>query len=110
MGVKISLMPELNVLTGTEIVPVVYNGTNNTFKLDTLLALFTKSRIGLDQVDNTSDIDKPVSAATQLILDTKSHIGHLHNSTDIGDFAAAVTAVVALNPPAQDVAVTNLEW
>lgn len=31
----------------------------------------TKSQVGLDQVDNTSDIDKPISTATQDALDLK---------------------------------------
>ena len=31
----------------------------------------TKAQIGLGNVDNTSDIDKPVSTATQSVLDTK---------------------------------------
>jgi len=32
---------------------------------------YTKSQVGLDQVDNTSDADKPVSDATQAALNTK---------------------------------------
>lgn len=31
----------------------------------------TKNDVGLDQVDNTSDLDKPISTATQLALDEK---------------------------------------
>lgn len=32
---------------------------------------YTKAMVGLSAVDNTSDVDKPVSAATQTALDTK---------------------------------------
>ena len=31
----------------------------------------TKSQVGLGSVDNTSDIDKPISTATQIVLDSK---------------------------------------
>ena len=34
----------------------------------------TKADVGLDQVDNTSDINKPISTATQTALDTKQNI------------------------------------
>lgn len=40
-----------------------FNG--NSFKY------ITKSDVGLDEVDNTSDLDKPVSSATQTALDEK---------------------------------------
>jgi len=31
----------------------------------------TKTQVGLENVDNTSDLDKPISTATQTALDTK---------------------------------------
>lgn len=34
---------------------------------------FTKSQVGLGNVDNTSDVDKPVSTATQAALDLKAN-------------------------------------
>lgn len=43
----------------------------------------TKSTIGLGNVDNTSDINKPVSTAQQAALDLKSNIGHGHVIADI---------------------------
>jgi hypothetical protein len=46
------------------------------------VAGITKSMIGLGNVDNTSDVGKPVSSATQTALDAKATIGHSH------DFAA----------------------
>ena len=36
--------------------------------------ILTKTDIGLDQVDNTSDLDKPISTATQNALDQKAPI------------------------------------
>lgn len=45
----------------------------------------TKEQLGLNNVDNTSDINKPISLATQLALDKKSDIGHTHVMSDITD-------------------------
>jgi hypothetical protein len=39
----------------------------------------TKADVGLSNVDNTSDADKPISTETQNVLDMKSDIGHDHN-------------------------------
>lgn len=43
----------------------------------------TASDMGLGDVDNTSDLDKPISTATQSALDDKSDVGHGHTQTDI---------------------------
>ena len=45
----------------------------------------SKEQLGLNNVDNTSDINKPISLATQLALDKKSDIGHTHVMSDIED-------------------------
>lgn len=45
----------------------------------------TKERIGLGNVDNTSDMNKPISTATQMALDKKADIHHSHTMTDITD-------------------------
>ena len=44
----------------------------------------TKSQVGLSNVDNTSDVNKPISIATQTALNGKSNIGHSHNLSEIG--------------------------
>lgn len=44
---------------------VVHSGQDYRASLETLLSLITKARLGLGNVDNTKDIDKPVSTATQ---------------------------------------------
>lgn len=45
----------------------------------------TKSQVGLGSVDNTSDLDKPVSTAQQTAFDGKSNVGHTHVEADITD-------------------------
>ena len=43
----------------------------------------TKEQIGLTNVDDTSDIDKPISNATREALDEKANTEHEHNVNDI---------------------------
>ena len=74
-----------NDLSDKPFIPVVNNGvltiqkngvTIDTFSADasankTINIQLTKSDVGLSNVDNTSDADKPISNATQAALDTK---------------------------------------
>ena len=55
--------------TGTSGRYLRVNGTGNGIEFDTL----TKEDISLDNVDNTSDLGKPISTATQAALDTKTN-------------------------------------
>lgn len=43
----------------------------------------TKTTVGLANVDNTSDANKPVSSATQTALNGKANTSHTHTSVDI---------------------------
>lgn len=47
-------------------------GTAADTKIATAVAALTKSSVGLTNVDNTADADKPVSTATQTALDLKA--------------------------------------
>lgn len=49
-------------------------GTEADTKISTAVAALTKSSVGLANVDNTSDADKPVSTATQTALDAKASL------------------------------------
>lgn len=51
-----------------------------------------KGDVGLGNVDNTSDANKPVSTATQTALNGKSNTGHGHVAADISDFTSAAKA------------------
>lgn len=53
---------------------VVYNGHDYRIQLSTLLSLVNKTRLGLDQVNNTSDLDKPLSTATIAELVKKANL------------------------------------
>lgn len=59
-----------SALEGKE--PAIAPGANTTFwRGDKTWHVLAKSDVGLGNVDNTSDADKPVSTATQEALDTK---------------------------------------
>lgn len=46
---------------------------------------YTANEIGLGNVNNTADADKPISTATQIALDGKADTGHTHTVSDITD-------------------------
>jgi len=52
-------------------------GTAADTKVSTAVAALTKSSVGLANVDNTSDANKPVSTATQTALDLKETVANV---------------------------------
>ncbi|WP_020398988.1 hypothetical protein [Kordiimonas gwangyangensis] len=55
----------------------------------------TKADIGLANVDNTSDADKPVSTATQAALDGKAATSHSHAISNVTGLQAALDGKAA---------------
>lgn len=69
-----------------------------------------KADVGLPSVDNTSDLAKPISTATQAALDGKSAVGHSHTASQVTDFNTAADARVnALVPAASESAAGKVE-
>lgn len=54
------------------------------------LVLLVKADVGLSEVDNTSDLLKPVSTATQAALDGKSDTGHTHTIANVTGLQGAL--------------------
>lgn len=52
----------------------------------------TKAQVGLGNADNTSDVNKPISSATQIALNGKSDKAHKHKTADISDMPSALPA------------------
>lgn len=63
---------------------LLFNGTLGLWQNQAV----TKSQVGLANVDNTSDTNKPISTATQAALDTKANDVHTHQTSDISDSTA----------------------
>lgn len=52
----------------------------------------TKSDVGLSNVDNTSDVNKPVSTATQTALSGKANTSHTHTISDTTNLQTSLDA------------------
>ena len=82
----------------------VENSTSNgNIKIDGVettvytLPTLTKSSVGLENVDNTSDANKPVSTATQTALDTKASTTTLTTHTGNADIHVTTADKTAWN-------------
>lgn len=73
IDLKISQLTDGTIIQVTDEIPVSRAGVNRRIKVGALAALdsLSKADVGLGDVDNTSDLDKPISTATQTALDNK---------------------------------------
>ena len=65
----------------------------------------TKAAVGLGNVDNTSDVNKPISTATQTALNGKADLSHSHtlgNISDAGSMASQSASSVSITGGAID--------
>lgn len=59
----------------------------------------TKADIGLGNVDNTSDANKPISSATQTALNGKANTSHTHPQSEITDLVSELATKEPSLPP-----------
>lgn len=91
-------------------------GTNTHAQIDTHLAntanphSVNATDVGLGNVDNTTDLGKPISTATQTALNGKSGTSHTHTESDIIDLGNYETADATILKQADvdDVAVNGV--
>lgn len=69
----------------------------------------TKSQVGLGSVDNTSDVNKPISTAVQTALDTKAASTHSHTISNITSLQANLDAKAPVAHSHAITDVTNLQ-
>jgi hypothetical protein len=81
---------EVPTLAGSE---TLTNKTLSSPVINTPTGL-VKADVGLSNVDNTSDANKPISSATQTALNGKANSSHTHASSDITDFTSAAKSAV----------------
>jgi len=105
LGKKISQLIEVTQVAGNEYIIVATGGVNRKLALSTVMSGITNPNLtllalGLDKVDNTSDMNKPISTAVQNALNGKADIGHTHTAADIVDLNTILSTkadVIALN-------------
>jgi hypothetical protein len=73
-------LPNASALSGTERVPMDQGGVTVDAAASAIAALATAATVGLGSVNNTSDLNKPVSTATQAALDAKAATGAIGSS------------------------------
>ena len=78
--VTITGLPNAAALTGTERVPMDQSGTTVDAAASAIAGLATAATVGLGNVNNTSDANKPVSTAAQAALDGKASTGAIGSS------------------------------
>ena len=89
--IKISEMPTAPAdAGGALIIPVVYRKTNYSISLERVVSLIDKTALGLGNVDNVRDMDKPVSSAMLTALGTKADRLHSHGVADISGLQTAL--------------------
>jgi hypothetical protein len=80
-------LPNASALTGTERVPMDQAGTTVDAAASAIAALATAATVGLGSCNNTADLAKPISTATQTALDLKAN-----SSGTLAQFAATTSA------------------
>jgi putative salt-induced outer membrane protein YdiY len=109
MAKKFSQLDEAAELTGEEFVPIAHAGKNYKVKLKNI-KFVTKADIGLGNVDNTSDLNKPLSNDAIDAFALKANKEHTHEVTDINNLDDHIRTVINETDDVGDIVVTNLEW
>ncbi len=80
--------------------PSVASGTTSQFyRGDKSWQTLDKTAVGLANVDNTSDANKPISSATQTALNAKANTSHTHAESDITNLTTDLSAKAPLASP-----------
>ena len=92
---KISALPlETGSLEGAVIPIVNREGGNARLPLERIGEVVDLTSLGLDKVDNTSDLDKPISMAVAEAMLNKLDVDHEFTTAEIATFAADVNALI----------------
>ena len=74
----------------------------------TVSKTYTKSDVGLSNVDNTSDLNKPISTATQAVLDDKADTSTLAAKLNITDLDSQTANKISTNGSSTQTALSNV--
>ena len=78
-------------------VPVFYSGMTYRVSLGDIAGMVTKTTIGLGNVDNTSDVNKPISTATQTALNNKADANHTHSIQQVTGLNASLATKASID-------------
>ncbi len=84
----------LNTAPGDGYLYIVHQNTDYRIALATIFAAITNQRAGLENVDNTADINKPVSIPQQAALDLKANLTDVVSRTLFDQLAASLSGYV----------------
>lgn len=99
------------VLTGSEIITITLGEHTYSLPLKDLRPFMQPNlvELGLDNIDNTPDSDKPVSEATLLQLNEKADLTHTHVMGDV-EGLIAILDYLKTQMQSPSVAVEQNEW
>ena len=88
--IPISRLPTADQLVGEEVIAIVQDGVTKQVRIKLINMLVNKQTVGLENVDNTSDADKPISTKQQQALNEKADKVHQHNIPDVNGLEDAL--------------------
>jgi hypothetical protein len=87
----------LTALTAEAVLPVFYNNATYKVTVGNFIAQINKASLGLNNVDNTADANKPVSGPVATALAAKADTLHQHSTAQVTGLDAALSQRALLN-------------
>lgn len=105
----ISQLQELTAITGEELLPVVSQGKTKRIALNKLKQIITKQDVGLTNVDDTSDLNKPVSVLQRSAINEKADRIHDHPLGEVRGLPEALSLLAEKNHSHDPSDIVNLD-
>ena len=83
MSSRISELEKIANPSGNELVIVAFQGANYSIRVNDLVRAISKTSLGLERVNNTSDAEKPISDSVAKALADKANADHTHDFSTI---------------------------
>ncbi len=83
---------EISIINGSEWLVVDNGSLVGRMLISRIKTIMSKADVGLSNVDNTTDANKPISIATQTALNGKSNTGHTHLVNDVPGLSTLIDA------------------
>lgn len=116
-GVNFDGSIDITIADGTKEPTIALGTAAQYYRGDKTWQTLNKAAVGLNNVDNTADADKPVSSAMQTALNAKAATSHTHSPSDLSSpvtIAKGGTGLNALGTAGQilqtNAAANAMEW